>query len=405
LSISNGGQASFTYRHGAIPSSNLIDEDVVFGGLEKLENVIDKTLEYYDSDLLVVINGCTPALIGDDVAQLLKKYQRSPVPVIHADAPGFKGSNIYGHHEVLKAIIQGYPFKKSSKGQGYKEKGLVNILGFVPSYDPHWAGALEEVQRVLEAVGLKPNILYGLGRGIANVKKLPEAEFSLVLDPWVDTEVAELLTERFQTPVFHYPNLPIGPTDTSRFLKELAHYAGLNPKRVNDFIKKSEDEYYFYLSRAVQWLYFGKNSPKKFFVVSTSGYALALTKFLVNDLGLAPAALYATDIPANPDKVADLFAQELRSLEGGVKANIAIQDDPGVVEEEIKSYLAKELKGSGVHFLFGSSWDLDLAEDTRSLLVPISAPAATVVLASHFFGYRGALNLLERIFNQVPNLG
>lgn len=38
-----------------------------------------------------------------------------------------------------------------------KDDKLVNIFGIIPYHDPFWSGALEEIDRILSALGLKVN--------------------------------------------------------------------------------------------------------------------------------------------------------------------------------------------------------------------------------------------------------
>jgi nitrogenase molybdenum-iron protein beta chain len=400
MGLSNGGQSSIEYRHGAIPCTNLVEQDVVFGGTEKLEGVIRRSLEYYKKDLVLVISGCASGLIGDDIDSVISEFADADTPVIHAEAPGFKGSNLYGHEQVLLAIINQY----LPEG-GNPREGLVNIFGVVPAYDAYWMSGLDEIERILRAVGLEPNIIYGNRNGKERLDDIPNAAFNLVIGPWVDLNVVQRLEEKYGTPYLHYPAYPIGPTETTRFLHTLAEYAKLDKERVEAFIKASEDEYYYYVARNLQWMYYGKNIPRKFVIIAQSAYTLGLAKYLINDIGFVPRGLYAVDVPSDKEAVASIFKEELADLDGGIQTEIVIEDDPGAIEERIHREKAQELLGSGISYLFGSSWDGDLAADTNSFLLPVSAPNGTIVVTRHFFGYRGGLNLLEYIFNTIPNLG
>jgi nitrogenase molybdenum-iron protein beta chain len=155
----------------------------------------------------------------------------------------------------------------------------------------------------------------------------------------------------------------------------------------------------------MQWMYYGKNIPKKFYMIGGSFYTLALTKFLVNDAGFVPLGQFAVDNPPNDDEVASIFKKELSELDGGIAAEIVIENDPVAAQERIRDIKSKELIGAGPSFFFGSAWDYDFAKEINSLLLQVGAPNTNVVFTEHFFGYRGGLNLLEFIFNAIPNVG
>lgn len=46
----------------------------MFGGEQRLKQVIDGTLKVLKGDLFVVLTGCTSDIIGDDVGQVVSEY-------------------------------------------------------------------------------------------------------------------------------------------------------------------------------------------------------------------------------------------------------------------------------------------------------------------------------------------
>ncbi|HEY3379889.1 MAG TPA: nitrogenase component 1, partial [Armatimonadota bacterium] len=51
----------------SVPSSNVREREVVFGGDERLREEIANTLKIIDGDLYIVLTGCVTEIIGDDV--------------------------------------------------------------------------------------------------------------------------------------------------------------------------------------------------------------------------------------------------------------------------------------------------------------------------------------------------
>lgn len=229
-----GGQQGSGYAGGdAIPCSNLVEKDVVFGGEKKLRRLIEGTLKVMDGDFFVVLTGCISDIVGDDVGSVVKEFQENGVPIIYAETGGFKGDAYKGHELVLEAIIKQY-LKPTSQ----KKSGLVNVFASVPNHDPFWEGDLNEIKELLGSIGLKANILFGHNTGGINaINDIPNAEFNLVISPWIGVNVAEILKEKYNTPYLHYPVLPIGGVETSKFL---VNDLGLLP--VHQFITEDVPE-------------------------------------------------------------------------------------------------------------------------------------------------------------------
>ena len=81
------------YSGGAVPpSSNLQEKDVVFGGAKHLDQLIEASLKIMDADLFVVLNGCIPEIVGDDIGAVVARYQEKGVPIVSAETGGFKGN-------------------------------------------------------------------------------------------------------------------------------------------------------------------------------------------------------------------------------------------------------------------------------------------------------------------------
>ena len=67
LTFENGFQGSIFAGAGNMPSANSTENDIVFGGIKTLDQLIKSTLKVFDGDLYVVLTGCVGGLIGDDV--------------------------------------------------------------------------------------------------------------------------------------------------------------------------------------------------------------------------------------------------------------------------------------------------------------------------------------------------
>ena len=289
-----GGLRGTGYTGGShISCTNSIQREIVFGGIQKLRDTISGALKVIDSDLFVVLTGCTAEIVGDDVITTAAEFAEQGYPVVAAETAGFKGSIYYGYSEVIKAIINQYVGDVEPK----VEKGLVNVFSVVPYQNPFWEGDFQEIKSLLESIGLKVNILFGNGSGGASEwKQIPNAEFNILISPWVGKDVVELLEKKYGTPFLQFPYLPVGAKSTSDFLRKVGEFAGMEKKFTERVIASHEKTYYSYFTELERFLVFYQNEfPWDFITVGDSNYSIGVSSFLTNELGLRSGNIYITE--------------------------------------------------------------------------------------------------------------
>jgi nitrogenase molybdenum-iron protein beta chain len=383
---------------GIISCTNTAEEEVVFGGENKLRDLIRGALRVLDADLLVALSGCTSGIVGDDVEQIASEFAAEGFPVVGAETSGFKGNSYYGHELVMEKII-------AYLTEGVKpeiRRGAVNVFSVAPFQNPFWRGDLEEIKRVLSAVGLEVNILFGAeSAGIAEWRDIPHAQFNIVLSSWVGLKTAQYLEKTYGTPYLHIPFLPIGAAATSRFLRRTAEFGGISANTVNAFIEREEEKFYAYIVTLADFIADLRNNiPFELYTVADSSYALGVSDYLVNELGFDPKGIYITDCPdSGAEKIvreaAELLAPEFASI-------LLFSPDGGAVQSHIK----KTLNGSRKALIMGSTWEDDLAAETNNLSVHLSLPINNdVIISRSFAGYGGGLRLTEEIYAGIFRKG
>ncbi len=385
LSESVGSSGYFSPN--IFPCTSINEKDVVFGGVKKLDSTIDNALKVIDADLYVVLTGCIPEIVGDDSGEVVSRYEDANKPVIYAPTAGFKGNNYKGHEQVVDAIIEQY-LKKSDK----KQKGLVNIWADVPYQDLFWLGNLRELEKLISELGLTPNTIFGYKRGIENINKIPEAEFNLLVSPWVGLSNVKKMERKFGTPYLHYPTLPIGATETSKFLREVGKFAGVDEAKVEAVIKEHEDYYYYLIERYADLFLENRVINKQFTVVADAQYTLGITKFLANDLGLVPAKQFVVD--DTPKNYRDQIKAEFGKLNYGLSAEVSFETDGFKIHQQIREH-----DYHGYPLVLGGYYEKEVTEELKGNYLNIAYPVQDkVVLDDSYVGYSGGIRLIENIY-------
>ncbi|RKM58348.1 hydrogenase [Butyrivibrio sp. X503] len=385
--LSDGNGSSGYFSPNIFPCTSINEKDVVFGGVKKLHSTIDNALKVIDADMYVVLTGCIPEIVGDDSGEVVSEFADADKPVIYAPTAGFKGNNYKGHEQIIDAIIDQY-IKKTDK----KEKGLVNIWADVPYQDLYWLGNLRALEKLLKEIGLTPNTIFGYQRGIKNVDKIASAEFNLLVSPWVSLKNVKKLEKKLGTPYLHYNTLPIGAFETSKFLREVGKFAGVDEKLVEDVITEHENYYYYLIERFADLFLENRVINKQFSVVADAQYALGITKFLTNDLGLVPAKQFITD--DTPKEYREAITEEFKKLNYGLEAEVVFETDGYKIHEEIKNH-----DYHGYPLVLGGYYDKEVTEDLKGNFLNISWPVKDkIVLNDAIVGYEGGIRLIEDIY-------
>ncbi len=381
---------------GQISCTNSTQSEVIFGGEKKLRATVEGTLKVMNGSLYVILAGCSAGIIGDDVKQIACEFADEGYPVVGVDAAGFRGNNYAGHELVVNAIIDQYISYEVPKAN--VEKGLVNVFSVVPFQDAYWRGDLYEIKRLLEGIGIKVNILYGSSsEGFSEWMNIPNAEFNLVLSPWVGLSTAKKLESIYKTPYLHVPVLPVGLKETSRFLRQIADFAKLDSTDVEKFIAAEERRYKnYFVSFGDLVSDFGCYLPYHLYTVADSTYGIGTSKFVIEELGFTPKGFYDID---NPDvKSKELVESLLKDIDVRYEGNIVFEGDNKVIQNDIE----KKLDDSKVRSLvLGSSWDKEMVTSrNESILVRLSLPITDrVILNKSYVGYNGGLTLIEDIYS------
>jgi nitrogenase molybdenum-iron protein beta chain len=364
-----------------VSSTNIREKHVVFGGGSRLREQLKNTVKVVKGDLYAIVTGCSVEMVGDDIPAMTKEGIDQDWPVIYANTPGFRGDVHQGYQLAVRSLIEQLP--ELWKNSAAAPAGLVNIWGVIPNQDPFWRGNLQEVGRLLESIGLVPNLLLGAGQDVDSWKQVPGAVLNLVLSPWGELP-ARLLEERCGIPSVSVEGLPVG-TAAGVLLTRVTEKLGLDPQRTEAVIALEEAR----LKKQFALLadtYYRTGFQREFALVGESAQVVGIGEFLGQSLGLLPRTLIITDNP--PDAVREALVNRLTSILPGFDAEIVFSEDRPEIADAIRSGRA------GI--VLGSSLEKDAAQDLGVPFLAVSFPLThRIVLDRGYAGYRGASALLE----------
>jgi nitrogenase molybdenum-iron protein beta chain len=379
----------------SMPCTNSSESEIVFGGEEKLRRVIQGALKVMDADLFVVLTGCTSDIVGDDTGSITREFQEQGLPLVFCETGGFKSNNYLSHDRVVNAIIDQYVDRYARDSHTKQE--LVNVFVSPPYQDPFWEGNLEELKRILAGIGLKANVLFGTAsEGLAEWLTIPNARFNIVASSWCGLAIAEHLREKYNIPYFHFPYLPVGGNETSRFLRQVGEFAGLAKDRVETYIQKEETRFYTHFERLAEFiLEFKYGIPRRFYSILDASSALGFARYLLNELGIIPVRQYIID--NTPEEAQERIRREFEKISDHRAVEVSFEIDGGRIHQEIRQDEHKTRT-----LLIGSSWESQLARDIGADLLVAGVPITyRVVLGCGYAGYNGGLRLLEDIYDRV----
>lgn len=188
-------------------NTNLDENDMIYGGGDKLEKAIREAKRRFDPKAIFVTTTCASAIIGDDVAGICDAVEQEiGIPVVAIFCEGFR-SKVWAtgfdaaYHGILRKIV---------KPARQKQPDLINIINF------HGRDVFTDL---LGPLGLRPNYIVQYTT-IEQLSRISEAAATLQICTTLGTYLAAGLEEHFGVPEIKAP-LPYGIAGTDAYLREL----------------------------------------------------------------------------------------------------------------------------------------------------------------------------------------
>lgn len=146
-----GGRGSLSsgktlYKMGF--TTDLSENDIIFGGEKKLYKAIQAVQERYQPAAVFVYSTCVPALIGDDLEAVCKAAtEKLGLPVVPIQSPGFVGSKNLGNRLAGEALLE---YVIGTAEPEFTTPYDINLIG-----EYNIAGELWGVLPLFEKVGIR----------------------------------------------------------------------------------------------------------------------------------------------------------------------------------------------------------------------------------------------------------
>lgn len=262
--------------------------------------------ERFQPEAMIVGASCTAELIQDDPGGLAKAIGL-PVPVIPLELPSYQKKENWGAAETFYQIVRALSGKSdAAKAPGARPRA--NILGPTALGFRH-RDDLVEMRKLLDSVGVDVNVVAPLDARPADIARLAEADFNVVMYPEIAFQAASYLHRTFGQPFTK--TVPIGVGATRDFLAEVAALAS----RTGHVAPDPETLRLPWYSRSVDSTYL---TGKRVFIFGDATHAIAAARIATQEMGFQVVGLgsYARE-----------FARELRAAAATYGVEALIADD------------------------------------------------------------------------------
>jgi len=299
-------------------------------------------IERYKPQALLVGSSCTAELIQDDTGGLARAMNL-PIPVVPVELSAFMRKENWGANETFYQLVRalagphvpppGTPRPPRAPGQ----RPRCNLLGATSLGFRH-RDDVTEIARLLDRIGIDVNVAAPLGASPADLARLGDAEFNVVLYPEVASAAAEWLKRSFGQPAV--TTVPLGIGATLDFIREVATLAGIDPAQALAHVPSRLPWY----SRSVDSNYL---TGKRVFVFGDATHAIGAARVAVKELGFTVVGLgtYSREQARDVREAAKLYGIEALITDDylEVEAKVAEAQPDLVLGTQMERHVAKRL--------------------------------------------------------------
>jgi light-independent protochlorophyllide reductase subunit B len=306
---------------------------------ELFKNAARDAYERFQPQALLVGASCTAELIQDDPGGLARALNL-PVPVVAVELPAYQKKENWGAAETFYQLV------RAMAGPNVPPPGTQRIPGDRPACNilgPCALGFrhrddLREIRGLLESLGIAINVVAPYDASPADLARLGEADFNVVLYPEIAGQAASWLNRSFGQKSTKI--VPIGVGATRDFIAEVAALAGIDAAAV---LANAATNLPWY-SRSVDSTYL---TNKRVFIFGDASHVIAAARVAHEEMGFAIAGLgtYSREFAREVREAAKLYGVDALVTDDylDVESRIAELRPELVLGTQMERHIAKRL--------------------------------------------------------------
>jgi len=306
------------------------------------QDAVRDAYDRFQPKAMLVGASCTAELIQDDPGGLARALQL-PIPVVPLELPSYQKKENWGAAETFYQLVRALAsphapppgFRRAVPAPHHKPS--CNILGPTALGFRH-RDDLRAVTQLLEQLGVQVNVVAPLGASPADLSRLGEADFNVVLYPETGHLAAQWLKRTFDQPCVK--SIPLGLRATREFIAEVAALAGCDPEAALH-AAPSHSEWY---SRSVDSTYL---TGKRVFIFGDATHAVAAARIAAEELGFNVVGIgtYSREFAREVRDAAKLYGVEALITDDylEVEAKVAELQPELVLGTQMERHIAKRL--------------------------------------------------------------
>ena len=309
---------------------------------ELFKNAARDAFQRFAPKAMMVGASCTAELIQDDPGGLARALDL-PIPVVALELPSYQRKENWGAAETFYQMVRalagpsvpapGTPRAGRTPGQPAR----CNLLGATALGFRH-RDDVREISTLLQQMGLEVSVVAPLGASAADLARLGDADFNVVLYPETALQAANWLKRNFGQPFTK--TVPIGAGATREFIAEVAGLAGLDPATTLADVSARANWY----SRSVDSTYL---TGKRVFVFGDATHAVAAARVASQELGFEVVGIgtYSREFAREVRDAAKLYGCEALITDDylDVEAKVAELQVELVLGTQMERHIAKRL--------------------------------------------------------------
>ncbi len=336
---------------------------------ELFKNAAREAYERFAPQAMMVGASCTAELIQDDPGGLARALNL-PIPVVPLELPSYQKKENWGAAETFYQMVRHLARPRMADSQSGQPPSC-NILGPTALGFRH-RDDLREITALLTRMGIAINVVAPLGASPADLARLADADFNVVLYPETAMQAATWMQKNLGLP--STKTIPIGAQATREFIAEVAQLAGIP---VDTALEDAASRAPWY-ARSVDSTYL---TGKRVFVFGDATHAIAAARVASEELGFEVVGLgtYSRE-----------FAREIREAAKKYGIEPLITDDYLEVETRVAE-LSPEL-------VLGTQMERHIAKRLGLPCAVISAPVHVQDFPARYspqMGFEGANVLFD----------